>query len=426
MKAKKSGQAKKARTGIVHKRTSQRRSVHKRVLLHPISAFLLLCVGVLVAGSTFHGQAVSYDVTARVSAPALTEPAIITEPTNQQHVLKRINVQGACPSDSYVKVFRGDVLSGVDICTDGRFTVHTDLLPGSNQLQAHIFNFTDEEGPVSSPITVYYDLSPLVDPPASVPVSLQVSNVEKSGYQPGVIREVTGNPTVSGLAPPFSSIVVTFYSEPSVCKTKADSKGVWSCTLANALPPGIHHVVIEATTPAGKKMTLPTFEVRVVEYIQPFAITSDYRYSAYQEGQTVEWKLAFSGGTAPYELLVHWGDGESSRLVRQDQSEFTISHTYDATELVDNYSVLITAVDARGATTVLQLATTIKGSTLVSAEQGLLGGITDTVRQWLWVVWPAYIAVVLMAISFWIGEREAYKRFVARRRLGRRPHARGR
>lgn len=426
MKTKKSGQSKGARARASRKRTAQQRAVHRRIILHPISGFLLLCVGVLVAGSTFRGQAASYDVTATVSAPALTEPAVILDPLNQQHVLKRINVQGTCPNNSYVKVFRGEVLSGVSICTDQRFAVHTDLSPGSNELRARVFNLTDEEGPASPPITVYYDLTPLADPPISPPVSLQVSNVEQSGYKQGIVQEVTGNPTLSGLAPPYSDIVVTFYSEPSVCKTKADGRGVWSCTLANALPPGRHHVVIEATTPDGKKLTMPAFDVRVVEYTQPFVITSDYTYKAHKEGRAVEWKLAISGGTAPYQLLIHWGDGQSTRLVQQDQSEFTISHTYDATEPADNYSVIITAVDARGATTVLQLATTITDGVLASDEQGFLSGITDTVRRWLWVVWPAYIAVVLMAISFWIGEREAYKQFVARRRLARRPHTRGR
>lgn len=427
MKTKKGSHGKAARTQISRKRAVHRRPAHKRVLLHPFSAFLLLCVGVLVAGSTFHGRAVTYDVTAKVPAPALTEAAVITEPSDQAHVsFNSLGVSGTCPANSYVKLFRQDIFAGVDACSGGRFHVLTSLSPGANELNTRVFNTTDDEGPASPPVTVYYDLPPASSSPPATPTSLQISNIEEDVYEQGLIREVSSNPTVSGWAPPFSEVVVTFYSEPSICKTKADSKGAWSCTLAHALPPGIHHVVIEATTPSGERITFPTFQIRVVEYARPFVITSDYAYRSYKQGQRVEWKLALSGGTAPYQLLIDWGDGKTENLVRQDQTEFTIAHEYAAVDVEDNYEVLITATDARGATTLLQLAAVVTGGAPLGAKDDVVGGIAGTIREWLWVVWPAYIAVILMVISFWIGEQEAYKQFIARRKGGRRPHARSR
>lgn len=417
--------------------------MHKRVLLHPISAFLLLCIGVLVAGSTFPGLAATYDVTATVPAVALTEAAIIKQPTDQKHVSSPlVDVQGDCPDDSYVKLYHDGVLGGVDVCNNGgHFHIQTSLLPGANELKARVFNLTDNEGPDFAPITVYYDLPPVVTLPTVEPlVNLIVSNVEQTSliissvdantYDAKTVREVTSNPTVGGLAPPFSDIVVTFYSKPSICKTKADSKGVWTCTLAHALTPGVHHVVIQATTLAGKKLTFPTFEVRVAEYVQPFSIISDYKYQAHAQGKAIEWKLAVVGGTPPYQLSIDWGDGNTDQISRPDQSEFTISHVYDGLDTAERYAVIIQAEDARGATTVLQLAAAMRGGgASVGTDNGIFAWLINSVRDWLWVVWPAYIAVVLMVLSFWIGEREAYQRFMARRRSGSgrpRPHARGR
>ncbi len=425
MKTKKSA-ARKARAHITHKKTVRQRPVHKRILLHPISGFLLLCVGVLVAGSTFRSQAATYDVTAEVHAPLLSTPAVIAQPTDQQHVTTQtITVEGTCPDNSYVNLYREGVLGGNSICSSGHFSMPASLSLGGNGLQVRVFNVTNDEGPASSAITVYYDLPAEVTPPSSPPTSLQISNVEQAPPATGgEIPEITANPTISGLAPPFSDVTVTFYSDPTVCKTKADSQGVWTCTLPTALPPGIHHVVIEAVTPSGKKFTLPTFQVRVVQYAKPFVLTSEYKYKAHTEGQSLDWKLEIVGGTSPYQLSIDWGDGTISNIVRHDQTQFTISHVYTVADPSGVYDVVIKATDARGATTILQLAAVVRGGAAI-ATGGPFAGLTDTIRRWLWVIWPTYMAVVLMAISFWIGEREAYQRFMARRKLTR-PHARRR
>src|SRR5882757_8230318 len=56
------------------------RPLHKKILLHPFSVMVLLCVGVILAGSTYHGIAANYDVTATVQAPPATTPAVIAQP----------------------------------------------------------------------------------------------------------------------------------------------------------------------------------------------------------------------------------------------------------------------------------------------------------------------------------------------------------
>jgi len=396
-----------------------RRPLHKQVLTHPFSAFVMLCIGVLLAGSTFQGRAATYDVTATVPAAALTQPALITEPSADQHVqTDEVRVIGACPNPSYVKLYRSEVFAGSTTCSNGAFSLKVYLSLGRNDLRARVFNITDVEGPVSSVVAVFRDLPLVAATPTQAPIELRISNVDQANYASGAVREVAANPTVSGLAPPFSDIVVTFYSEPSICKTKADSLGRWSCTLPRSLPPGIHHVVVAAITTGGKKLTFPTFEVKVNEFIEPFLITSDYRYKAYRSGQVTSHTLALAGGTAPYTLTIDWGDGKTEQITRTDRAEFSVSHLYKPSDSPEsNYPVVVSAVDVRGATTLLQLVTVVKGTpAVVVGRQGVSAGFVSGLQRWLWVVWPVYVAVVLMALSFWIGEQEAYKRLVARKR----------
>jgi hypothetical protein len=55
---------------------------HVHIALHPMSVLALLCVGVLLVSFTLNALADSYQVTAVVPAPPLTEPAIITSPVD--------------------------------------------------------------------------------------------------------------------------------------------------------------------------------------------------------------------------------------------------------------------------------------------------------------------------------------------------------
>lgn len=145
----------------------QHRPLHKKLLLHPVNILILLCAGVLLIGATFQSHAADLDISATVPAPLPTGPALITSPSDQSHFTDpTLTVIGTCPNDSYVKLYNNDRFSGVSQCNGGTFSIQTSLTLGANLLQAKVFNITDNEGPASSPITVYYNPPVTPQPPA--------------------------------------------------------------------------------------------------------------------------------------------------------------------------------------------------------------------------------------------------------------------
>jgi hypothetical protein len=298
-----------------------RRSTHKRILLHPAAIFMLLCTGVLLFGWTWKANAsgptdtVSYSVHARIPAAPLTDPAIITSPSDGQHVdAVPINVAGTCPADSYVKLYRNTIFSGVAICDSGTFTIQTDLFVGANSLQARVFNITDDEGPTGNIVTVYYD------PPQ----------------------------------------------------------------LAQSSPPQS-----PSSSPAS----------------QPFLITSDYSYKGYLAGQTVSWQVNVSGGSTPYGFTVDWGDGHSDTYVLEHAGTLTAEHAYKSAGL---YIVKLQATDGLGDHAYLQSVNIIRNSKSPSIS---IGGSTISLSpsqkyQWAWLAWPAYGVLLLMVLSYLLGEQQ--------------------
>lgn len=155
---------------MANSKTKPKKTIARKkrpVFAWPYVAFLLLSVGVLLAGWTFQTGATDIKVTARIPAAPLTDPAIITSPTEGSHFSEiPITVKGTCPLDSYVSLYTNDFFRGSVICAAaGSFELSVDLFPGANHLKARVFNITDDEGPQSTPVNVVYDV-PQLPPPA--------------------------------------------------------------------------------------------------------------------------------------------------------------------------------------------------------------------------------------------------------------------
>lgn len=330
-----------------HQRASLKRSVrrkqavHRRLLLHPVTVFGLLCVGVLITAWTVKTVALSYTVNARVPAAPLTEGAFITYPVDGQVITSvPITVHGTCPQGSYVKLFLNNAFDGSAWCSnDGTFDIQTGLMEGLNVLRAQDYNITDDPGPVTPSVHVTY--SPPAPQPAQPPIT-------KRPTRPGGI-------TITG--------------------------------------------------PAAAGHTLPLF------------LSSEFHFQAFAPKTTFNWSVTVLGGQPPFYLVVDWGDGsKSSRLLDANQT-LQLEHAYKKSGY---YPVRIHATDAKGQQAFLQLAALIKvpgtgGFALPTQPNG--SGFFSRHGQWLWLAWPAYAILVLMAFSFWLGEREEYQKLLRQRRL---------
>lgn len=410
---------------------ARRRPLHKQVLLHPFSIMVLLCVGVLIAGSTLRVFAIDYNVTATVPADLPSGPAVITSHTHEQHVSESpVTVSGTCPPSTYVALYRNGAFSGVSMCNGVTFQITTDVSIGANILYPKVFNLTNQEGPGGNSVTIFYDET-LLPPPGSddlpiesPPTTLAVDNVESSEYSGGAVTPTSINPTITGFAPPFSDITLAFHSEVTYCRTKANGIGFWSCTLDKALDIGVHRVDIVAVTPEGKRLVFPSFQIRVIRGMaglkkpapqDPFLITGKYVYSTKDIDQTFSFDLNVGGGAPPYQLTIDWGDGNVTGVAHPRESTLTIAHVYKKS---GTYVVVVRGTDAEKQTALLQLSAAVKGSDSVvgTGSIGPIAGILSGLREWLWLVWPVYIFVILMVVSFWIGEQEGYRQLLARRR----------
>jgi hypothetical protein len=324
-------------------------------LLHPFSLFGLLILGVLLIGLTLFSSADSFVVTASVPAKPLTSPAIITFPTDGANIAQSpIDVTGTCPLDSYVDLIRNRSFSGVDYCSaDQTFTISTDLSSGINLLQVQDYNVTNQAGPTSSAISVNYE----APPPPPQPVQTSTS--------PG---QLSPDVSYTGSNQPSSTVIPSY-----------DNSG--------------HG---------------------------PLVLSSQYEYQTYQTGHKYTWKLDLTGGTPPYFVNINWGDGSSSNMVFDTDPIFTASHIY---KKAGDHNIIAQAIDAKGVKVLLQLTAVVKLQGTFA--QGFFGsltppttqGLASTSKHWLGLIWSSYLVIILMVISFWLGEREEYISLVKRHRI---------
>jgi len=122
----------------------------------------------------------SYDVEASVPGIVPTQAATITAPTSGANLTsKPITVIGTCPKDTYVKLMRNNLSSGIALCSsNGDYSLTTDLSEGVNVLVAKVYSLTDLPGPDSNSVTVNYAPKAVGDDLGSAP---SVSN--KSSFR---------------------------------------------------------------------------------------------------------------------------------------------------------------------------------------------------------------------------------------------------
>jgi hypothetical protein len=132
-------------------------------------------------------------------------------------------------------------------------------------------------------------------------------------------------------------------------------------------------------------------------------IQSTNYYRGTQPGQQVVWPIDLVGGQSPYAVSIDWGDGSSDLVTRLAPGPFTLSHTYKKVGgYLGAFPLIIRGTDAAGHTAYLQLTTIVNNPTGSKVSSGTLASTTNFS---LAVIWPVWIVLLLMVVSFWLGER---------------------
>lgn len=365
--------------------------ITRLTLLRVMRSLFLIAIlaGTLILAPKINAQ--SYDVTARVDSPLPTSPATITSPADQQHFnTSPITVTGTCDDGTYVALFRNGAFAGTASCTGGFFTLQLALTPGSNVLQAKNYNNTDNEGPASPPITVYYDIPlPEPTPPRSgTSLGLEIISIDGIPYGPYRTYSTSSRPIIQGLAPPYSTITINFGPEDLICRVTADIHGKWSCRLAENLPDGTHLVTVSGVSPQGVVTKLLPFTIfsshatksPIASSEGLFILYFPYSYRTYKVNETWQGDISIQGGTPPYITSVDWNDGTIFEYKNNNSNTFTISHAFNKP---GNYQPIIYATDQHSNKSSLQLLIPVVGedsqpgsnSSLITAIIGIVGVI---------------------------------------------------
>ena|SRR5579862_9060516 len=218
----------------------------RRSFRYPLFILLLICAGLFLLAVTFNVSADDILVKAKVSAPFVTSPPVINSAINGQtyHTVP-IEISGTCPTNAaYVEISRNGFMSGSAICQNGLFDPEVDLFVGKNVIEAEAFNSTDDEGPASAPVTIYYQpptsspalqTSPTAAPP-SMPLKLTTDFVYKGYY---TNQQVQWPLEISGGSAPYAVNVEWGDGQNSVISRAA--AGQFQISHTYKVPGGFHN-----------------------------------------------------------------------------------------------------------------------------------------------------------------------------------------
>jgi hypothetical protein len=135
-------------------------------------------------------------------------------------------------------------------------------------------------------------------------------------------------------------------------------------------------------------------------------------YRGSEPGAEITWPVEIVGGQAPYAVSIDWGDGTSDLITRLAPGAFTVKHTYNkvGTGYLGSFPLIIRATDAVGHTAYLQLTTIVNAAAAGATKKATTPTVTNVL-----VLWPLWIVLLLMVVSFWLGERREKK--IMERRL---------
>lgn len=344
-----------------HKRAlKQARPLHKKILLHPVTVFFLLCSIVLIAGLTYQTLADSYTVTGKVPADPLTQGSEITQPSDgATYNVNQVGLNGTCEYKSYTNLYRNGLFVGVAYCApDGTFHFTADLLEGANTFLAQAYNITDDIGPVTNPITLTYIKPIPPTPPPTQGVGTSNNGTNNAGN--------SNNSASSGQA-----AVPLLLSSDFKYKTFITGNNYsWELNVAGGVPP--YQAKVEwgdGTSSVYKDINGPTFKI-------------SHRYK--------------KAGYYAVRVVVVDKDGQS-RLIQLA----ALIHNSGSPDII------------KGQTGGVSGNQESDDNNPLNGLVNLTSSITD-VKDFVMVAAPAVGVVGLMSFSFWLGERQELAQLIAK------------
>lgn len=185
----------------------------------------------------------------KISAPPPTSGAVISLPRNGQgFTAVPIDVSGICPDGLLVKLFKNNVFSGSQQCTNGSFSIRTDLFTGTNELIARVYDALDQAGPDSPTVTVSFNDN---RQGAGSRVTL-TSNFAKRGANPG--QTLTWPIILSGGEGPYAISTDWGDGKPPDLKSQQFPGTLDISHVYDS--PGVYNIIIKATDKNGNSAFL--------------------------------------------------------------------------------------------------------------------------------------------------------------------------
>lgn len=342
-----------------HKHSGKR--IHSKHTSHGFLLIMLLITGVLLfsnlgALKAFGvSQAGSLNVSANVLGTPPSEGALITFPiTNTETSSPLLEVSGTCPAQTLVSIYNNGTFAGSAVCsTDDVFAITITLMPGNNILQAQNYDGLNQPGPATPQHLIVYK---------PIPTQNQPAVINKTNSLASVVNPVTPQPQ----APQPTK---------SPCYENLEKR---SSASISSTAPIISIGCIHRNIFPGEELTL--------------------LYSV-------------NGGSAPYAVNIVWNDGNDNLQSILNSDIQRLKHTYSKP---GTYAVTLYTTDAKGNKSQIQSVVIVNGDP--AAGSGSTSTIINDIKQlWVEAPVPLYIAAVLLALGFWIGD--VFQRFSASQSL---------
>lgn len=341
------------------KRLPHRHTSHGLLLLILIAAGIILFLNFAVMKAA--GITISNGVTVSLTVPGAppTEGAVITSPQHQSRVTQALlRIEGTCPVDTYVSIFRnGEHAGSVACASPGTFRLTVQLAEGNNTLQAQNYDNLDQPGPTTPQITIEY----VPDEPDEQP-ALNAS------------EDIVVVPTIP----------VAEMPQPTESSCEASSTPTTTDELIVSVPCITRNIFV------GEKLQLPVF---ISGGIPPYALSVDWGDESGIELHSLN--------TAGRHVLSHTYLSPISRALSLKAADAK-GKSYQI------QSVIVVNGDAGAAA-------------LVDGDDNPVTSFFNSVaRNWIEASVPVYWAIVAIFLGFWVGD--LFQRFFGTNKLRRRAH----